>query len=1139
MRKKSTLQRICRYLSTIVLMVLFAGNLQAQEWTIYDGSTHPIENGLPQFSRSNVSGVTNEVFDSWSTIIVDPEDGSNFLLQFNDDAAAQRGMWRSNIPSGTSKLTLVTKIKAFDYENLDWTLDIDIDFGGAREQFFIMNSDQIRVRRGTDVTHDLPTEFDLTEWNTFRFVIDNDAEPKTVKVYLNESATPFIEATPASGSNNYFRFGNGDSNRSVGYTMDWIIWDITGAYAPGEGAAIPDPVVTPSWNADLAELNVDGSLIEGFSASTLNYEVVLPKGTTIVPTVTAVSDDSEANVDITPATEIPGTTEVQVTAENGISTKTYSILFREVSEDATLTSISVNGDPIADFDPETLSYTVYLPLETTEQAAEVTATATHKNAVVDITQATEIDGEATILVTAEDGTTELTYTVNFELISVDATLSDLLIDGVTVDGFDPEELEYFVLLPAEAITPPTVTAVLNTELASMEITQAADIPGEATVVVTAEDGVTENTYSVTFLQGDDDATLSDLMLDGVTIGGFDPEVTEYEVIIPTGETDIPVVTAEANHENATVAIVEATEIPGVTTVTVTAEDSFTELVYSVAFRYKSDNTKLEELHINGAPLIGFDPEVTSYTINMPINSIVVPEVTAAAADALATVDITPAAEIPGQTLILVTAEDEVTELTYTIEFVEADYNWRYYDASLLPDAQEPKFSTSNVNGTAHSNTIITDDEDESNSFLELITETVGTTFMWSTPLQAETPAVTFVFKVKAANDEARRVLEFDIHHNGIRERMYINREDNRVRLNEGIGGGDGGEIVAPEGVSFSDWNIYRITKEEGSINLYLNENPEPIATGTTATTTTNQYFRFGGGNSSHNIAALIDWIVWDETGAYAPGEGLFIPSKVETTNWDATLAELKLDDELIEGFDPEVTEYQVLYTEEPTTIPVVSAVANNEDAIIDIIQATTTLPDTAFVEVTALNGFTTITYSVIFRLVSTDATLENLIIDGIPVDDFDPEVLAYDIELPYGTVTIPTVTAVATDENAEVEIAQADALPGTATVTVTAEDGETTLEYVVNFTIATSVGITENQKFNVYPNPATSYINVSVDDITPGAYVKIIGISGKVLMQMQLNSTKEVIDISNLTQGTYIIQIETQGKRDRKLFIKQ
>lgn len=86
--------------------------------------------------------------------------------------------------------------------------------------------------------------------------------------------------------------------------------------------------IPKATDATLADLKVNGATVSGFNAATTAYNVKLPYGTTIVPTVTATANDTgKAKVQITQATVLPGSTVIVVTAEDGITVKTYKVNF--------------------------------------------------------------------------------------------------------------------------------------------------------------------------------------------------------------------------------------------------------------------------------------------------------------------------------------------------------------------------------------------------------------------------------------------------------------------------------------------------------------------------------------------------------------------------------------------------------------------------------------------------------------------------------------------------------------------------------------------------------------------------------------------------------------------------------------------
>lgn len=104
-----------------------------------------------------------------------------------------------------------------------------------------------------------------------------------------------------------------------------------------------------------------------------------------------------------------------------------------------------------------------------------------------------------------NGTTDAIYVDNLYFWknpvdpNTDATLSDLQADGNTVAGFAPSTENYnYGVLPGAAV--PVVTATTTQAGASTNITQAGAVPGDATVVVTAQDGTTMKTYTISFFE---------------------------------------------------------------------------------------------------------------------------------------------------------------------------------------------------------------------------------------------------------------------------------------------------------------------------------------------------------------------------------------------------------------------------------------------------------------------------------------------------------------------------------------------------------------------------------------------------------------------------------------------------------------
>ena len=190
-----------------------------------------------------------------------------------------------------------------------------------------------------------------------------------------------------------------------------------------------------------------------------------------------------------------------------------------------------------------------------------------------------------------------------EPTSTDATLSGLTLSGVNIGTFDSATTGYTASV-AHDVRQTTVTPTTNDNGATyaIKLDGVADAGGVIslavggnviTIEVTAEDGNTVRTYTVTVTRAappSTDATLGDLALSGAPFT-FASDTTSYEVNV-AHDVDQTMVTATANDDGATYAI----KLDGVTdadgviplavgsnviTVEVTAEDGNTVKTYKV------------------------------------------------------------------------------------------------------------------------------------------------------------------------------------------------------------------------------------------------------------------------------------------------------------------------------------------------------------------------------------------------------------------------------------------------------------------------------------------------------------------------------------------------------------------------------
>lgn len=240
---------------------LFFTTLSAYHpWTVYDASVLP-DLFNPAFVVS--SGTFNE---TENTIVDDAAIAENKLLRMdvNGNPNAQF-YWRMNFANhnvDVNNLTVVTRAKGNPERNM--ALDLDIHYNNYRTRISIHNGTNLaRVRNGSGTDTEL--NIDVTQWNVYRITM-NASE---ARLYINESSTPAMIIAPQyfESTNRHFRLGDGDSGNSFGADIDWVIWDYSGDYAPGQGAAIPEvlslsPVGSETRNLTFRVTDVNSTPIE-------------------------------------------------------------------------------------------------------------------------------------------------------------------------------------------------------------------------------------------------------------------------------------------------------------------------------------------------------------------------------------------------------------------------------------------------------------------------------------------------------------------------------------------------------------------------------------------------------------------------------------------------------------------------------------------------------------------------------------------------------------------------------------------------------------------------------------------------------------------------------------------------------------
>ena len=300
----------------------------------------------------------------------------------------------------------------------------------------------------------------------------------------------------------------------------------------------------------------------------------------------------------------------------------YDLPGAVASDDATLSALTLSGVSLSpSFGSGTVAYTARVAHGVS--STTVTATPTHAGASREITPA-DADANAgghqvnltaggdtviTVEVTAQDKMTAKTYRVTVNRAAApsgDATLSGLTLSPVDIGNFQSGTTEYGVNV-ANPVGSVTVTPTANHAAATITVNGVGVASGSGravnvnigantiAIMVTAQDGMTTETYTVTVNRAaetaSDDATLSALTLSGVTFTPtFGPGIAGYTADVGNGVSATTVTAVTTDDKAARVILIDGADLgetvdlavgDNVITVEVTAKDGVTTKTYTV------------------------------------------------------------------------------------------------------------------------------------------------------------------------------------------------------------------------------------------------------------------------------------------------------------------------------------------------------------------------------------------------------------------------------------------------------------------------------------------------------------------------------------------------------------------------------
>ena len=291
-----------------------------------------------------------------------------------------------------------------------------------------------------------------------------------------------------------------------------------------------------SSNANLSNLALSsGTLSPSFSANTTSYTASVANAVSAI-TVTPVTSSGFATVTVNGTTVASGsasgsialavgqnTITTVVTAQDGTTIKTYTVVVtRAPSAVATLSNLALSSGTLSpSFASGTTSYTASVANSVT--AITVTPTVSDATATVTVNGTTVASGSAsgsialavgqntiTTVVTAQDGTTNSTYTVVVTRAgSSVATLSNLALSSGTLSPTFASGTTSYTASVANSVTAITVTPTVTDATATVTVNGTTVASGSASgsislnvgtntisTVVTAQDGTTNSTYTV-------------------------------------------------------------------------------------------------------------------------------------------------------------------------------------------------------------------------------------------------------------------------------------------------------------------------------------------------------------------------------------------------------------------------------------------------------------------------------------------------------------------------------------------------------------------------------------------------------------------------------------------------------------------
>lgn len=379
-------------------------------------------------------------------------------------------------------------------------------------------------------------------------------------------------------------------------------------------------VAKATSSAQLASIAIDDVSIPGFRSDSMNYKATYEK---VFPTVTYTKKDVSQTVQILWKDSVAWL-HVADTLGNKAA---YSVAFSRIySGDNTLVAIYANGTMIEGFNPDKLNYSY--ELNAGSDYPEITYEAKEEAQVVFFGQLAA--GKWGITVTAEDGTIA-NYTVQYNLAKyADATLKNMsVVDKTLSPTFDSNIFSYNVNIDEGEALPQILVETREGQTVYINNVDA----DHQEVTVFAESGAT-NTYNIAYTRNvSNNALLADILIDGVSLAGFDSGVFSYVDSLDRKDESgkltsvVPNVFPIGKLSNQTITTYFC-KPNGTTKIHVEAQDGSTTQDYFIYFPVRqSNNNFLGDLYLDSEEAdLTFKKTTTDYTVILPYTMAECPKV---------------------------------------------------------------------------------------------------------------------------------------------------------------------------------------------------------------------------------------------------------------------------------------------------------------------------------------------------------------------------------------------------------------------------------------------------------------------------------------------------------------------------------